>query len=232
MLGLQWHPERLWPGDERHLAPFRWLGGGVTAAVVTGGGRGLGRGIALALAADGFDVVVGFAGGREPAGTAAAEAVRALGRRAETVHGDVADAATAKLLLDAATELGGLEAWVNNAGRVGAGADHRHPPADLSRMLDVNVTGTLHGMQAAAGAFLEAGRGGRIVNIASELGVQACANLGGYAASKFAVVGLTQAAAIELAAAGITVNAVCPGTAETDMVLAERASEVRAERLH
>ncbi len=56
-------------------------------------------------------------------------------------------------------------------------------------------------MQAAAGAFLEAGRGGRIVNIASDLGVQACANLGGYAASKFAVVGLTQAAAIELAAA-------------------------------
>ena len=144
-----------------------------------------------------------------------------------TVHGDVADAATAKLLLDAATELGGLEAWVNNAGVSVLAPIIDTSPADLSRMLDVNVTGTLHGMQAAAGAFLEAGRGGRIVNIASDLGVQACANLGAYAASKFAVVGLTQAAAIELAAAGITVNAVCPGTAETDMVLAERASEVR-----
>jgi meso-butanediol dehydrogenase/(S,S)-butanediol dehydrogenase/diacetyl reductase len=198
----------------------------MTAAVVTGGGRGLGRGIALALAAAGFDIVVGFAGGEEPATTTAAD-VRALGRRAETVRGDVADAGTAKLLADAAAELGGLEAWVNNAGVSVLAPVLDTSPAELSRMLDVNVTGTLHGIQAAARAFLEAGRGGRIVNIASDLGVQACANLGGYAATKFAVVGLTQAAAVELAAAGITVNAVCPGTAETDMVLTERASEVR-----
>jgi NAD(P)-dependent dehydrogenase (short-subunit alcohol dehydrogenase family) len=98
--------------------------------------------------------------------------------------------------------------------------------ADLVRMLDVNVLGTLHGLQAAARWFLDHGRPGRIVNVASETGVQAFPLLGTYSASKFAVVGLTQAAALELAPAGITVNAVCPGTAETDMVMAERATEI------
>jgi meso-butanediol dehydrogenase/(S,S)-butanediol dehydrogenase/diacetyl reductase len=198
----------------------------MSAAVVTGGGRGLGRGIALALAASGFDLVVGYAAGQGAVDATASE-VRAMGRRAETVRGDVADAGTAKLLVDAAAELGGLDAWVNNAGVSVLAPVIDTAPADMARMLDVNVMGTLHGIQAAARWFLETDRPGRIVNIASDLGVQACPNLGGYAATKFAVVGLTQAAALELGPAGITVNAVCPGTAETDMVLAERASEVR-----
>jgi NAD(P)-dependent dehydrogenase (short-subunit alcohol dehydrogenase family) len=122
--------------------------------------------------------------------------------------------------------LGGLDAWVNNAGVSVLAPVIDTDPGELVRMLDVNVLGTFHGLQAAARHFRSTGRPGRIVNLASDLGVQACANLGGYAATKFAVVGLTQAAAVELAADAITVNAVCPGTAETDMVLAERASEV------
>ncbi len=85
--------------------------------------------------------------------------------------------------------------------------------------------GVVHGLQVAAPWFIGHDRPGRIVNIASEVGVQAFRYLGGYAATKFAVVGVTQAAALELAQHRITVNAVCPGTAETDMVLAERASE-------
>jgi meso-butanediol dehydrogenase / (S,S)-butanediol dehydrogenase / diacetyl reductase len=197
----------------------------VTVAVVTGASRGLGRGIATALAGDGFDVVVGYRRDRSAADAAAAD-VRRLGRRAETVEGDVSDPGTAKLLLDAAVSLGGLEAWVNNAGASVLGPVVALAPADLARMLDVNLLGTLHGLQAAAQWLRGAGRGGRIVNIASDLGVQACRYLGGYAATKFAVVGLTQAAAVELAGDGITVNAVCPGTAETDMVLAERAAEM------
>jgi NAD(P)-dependent dehydrogenase (short-subunit alcohol dehydrogenase family) len=74
--------------------------------------------------------------------------------------------------------------------------------------------------------MIAGGSGGRIVNVASEAGVQAFPLLGAYSATKFAVVGLTQAAAIELGIHGITVNAICPGTAETDMVLAEREREV------
>jgi NAD(P)-dependent dehydrogenase (short-subunit alcohol dehydrogenase family) len=195
-------------------------------AVVTGASRGLGQGIAVAVAANGFDVVVGFHRDAEGAAATAA-AVEEMGRRAVTVAGDVADPGTAKALLDAATtELGGLDAWVNNAGVSVLGPLVAASAADLVRMLDVNVLGTLHGLQAAARWFLDHGRPGRIVNVASETGVQAFPLLGTYSASKFAVVGLTQAAALELAPAGITVNAVCPGTAETDMVMAERATEI------
>jgi NAD(P)-dependent dehydrogenase (short-subunit alcohol dehydrogenase family) len=202
----------------------------MTAAVVTGGGRGLGRGIALALAETGLDIVIGYAGQRDAATSAAAE-VRARGRGAELVGGDVAESSTAKLLLDAAISLGGLSAWVNNAGVSVLAPVVDTSPAELSRLLEVNVGGVLHGLQAAARWFGSQNAPGRIVNIASDLGVQAAPNLGAYAATKFAVVGLTQSAAIELAPLGITVNAVCPGTAETDMVLAERASEAELSSL-
>jgi meso-butanediol dehydrogenase/(S,S)-butanediol dehydrogenase/diacetyl reductase len=194
-------------------------------AVVTGGGRGLGRGIALALAGGGYDIVIGFAGQADAASATASE-VRARGRRVELVAGDVADPATAKLLLDAALSLGGLDAWVNNAGISVLAPVVETSAVEFSRMLDVNVAGTLHGLQAAAEWFASQQVPGRIVNIASDLGVQAAPNLGAYSATKFAVIGLTQSAALELGPIGITVNAVCPGTAETDMVLAERASEV------
>jgi meso-butanediol dehydrogenase / (S,S)-butanediol dehydrogenase / diacetyl reductase len=194
-------------------------------AVVTGASRGLGRGIAAALAVAGYDVVVGYHRDADGAATTVT-AVEALGRRAIAVGGDVADPDTAKALLDAATTgLGSIDAWVNNAGISMLAPVVDTSPAALARMVDVNLMGTLHGLPAAARAFAARGRGGRIVNIASELGVQAFKYLGAYSATKFAVVGLTQAAALELAPDGITVNAVCPGTAETDMVLAERDSE-------
>jgi NAD(P)-dependent dehydrogenase (short-subunit alcohol dehydrogenase family) len=194
-------------------------------AVVTGGGRGLGRGIAEALAGAGFDLVLGWRANPAEAG-ATATAIEARGRRSVLVEGDVADPGTAKLLLDASVSLGGPAAWVNNAGVSVLAPVLETDPADMVRMVEVNLLGTFHGVQAAGGWFCAAGRPGRIVNLASDLGIQAAPNLGGYAATKFAVVGLTQAAALELAPHGVTVNAVCPGTAETDMVMAERAREV------
>ncbi len=194
-------------------------------AVITGGGRGIGRGIAAALAEDGFDLVIGFTSREDDARDVAAEA-EAKGRRAIVVGGDVSDAATSAALVDAAEQLGGLDAWINNAGVSVLAPVIDTAPGDLARMVEVNLMGTFHGLRAAARHMRSSGMPGRIVNIASDLGVQGCRNLGGYAATKFAVVGLTQAAAVELATHGITVNAVCPGTAETDMVLAERASEV------
>ena len=198
----------------------------MTTAVVTGASRGIGRGIAVALAEAGCDIVVGYHADVAGAETTAS-AVRATGRTAVTVAGDVADVTTSAALLGAAIDVvGGLDLWVNNAG-VSALAPVVDTKVDeLTRMIDVNLVGTFHGLQTAARWFLDEGRPGRIVNIASELGVQAFKYLGAYSATKFGVVGLTQAAALELAPAGITVNAVCPGTAETDMVLAERASEV------
>jgi meso-butanediol dehydrogenase/(S,S)-butanediol dehydrogenase/diacetyl reductase len=190
-------------------------------AVVTGGGRGLGQGIALALADAGHDLVLGWQRDRD-AVVETAVAVEERGRRVEIVQGDVRDAETAKLLVDAAVAgLGGLGVWVNNAGVSLIAPVVDTPPADMERMLAVNVMGTLHGMQAAARSMREHGVAGRIVNLASDAGLQGFANLGGYAATKFAVVGLTQTMALELAPEGITVNAVCPGTAETAMNVAE-----------
>ncbi|MBV9665790.1 MAG: SDR family oxidoreductase [Actinobacteria bacterium] len=194
-------------------------------AVVTGASRGLGRGIAAALAEAGFDVVIGWCRSEVDAKDTAT-VVEATGRAAVLVGGDVTDPTTHRGLAAAAVaELGGLDVWVNNAGVSMLAPVVDTSTDDLRRMLETNVIGVHLGMKEAVGRFRSAGRGGRIVNVASELGVQAFPFLGAYAASKFAVVGLTQAAAIELASEGITVNAVGPGTAETDMVMAERASE-------
>ena len=148
-----------------------------------------------------------------------------IGVRAVAVFGDVADEATASRLADAAEELGELVVWVNNAGISVLAPMVDTTAAQLVAMTEVNVFGTFHGFREAARRMLAAGTSGRIVNVASELGLQAFPLLGAYSATKFAVIGLTQAAAIELGPNGITVNAVCPGTAETDMVLAERKSE-------
>jgi NAD(P)-dependent dehydrogenase (short-subunit alcohol dehydrogenase family) len=196
----------------------------MSAAVVTGASRGLGRGIAVALARAGFDIVVGF-NASDSAAKETAALVEATGQQAALVGGDVVDPATHALLAGAAAELGGLAAWINNAGVSVLAPVVDTTEGDLRRMLEVNLIGTFHGLREAVARFRELGGGGRIVNVASELGLQAFPYLGGYAATKFAVVGLTQAAALELAPEGITVNAVCPGTAETDMVLAERESE-------
>lgn len=188
--------------------------------VVTGASRGIGRGVAVALAEAGHDLVLGFAS--DAAGVEeTADAVRASGGRALLVQGDVRDPATAeRLAATACAELGDLQVWVNNAGVSILAPLESTAPQDLELMLSVNVLGTLHGLQAAA-PLMRARAGGRVVNVASDLGVQGGALLGAYAATKFAVVGLTQSAALELAAAGVTVNAVCPGTVETDMVAAE-----------
>ena len=195
------------------------------SAVVTGASKGIGRAIAIALAHDGWDVVVNFST-NEGAAKETADAVTDAGANALVVGGDVTDPATSALLVGAAAELGTLEAWVNNAGVSVLAPIIDTSPTDMERMLAVNYMGTFHGLQAAARTMVAAGTHGRIVNVASEAAVLTFRYMGAYAASKFAVVGLTQAAAIELGPHGISVNAVGPGTTETDMVLAERRSEV------
>lgn len=195
--------------------------------MVTGASRGLGRGIALALAAAGHDLVVGWRNDESALRETMSE-VAGRGVKAVAVQGDVSDPDTSSRLAGAAgDELGGIDIWVNNAGVSVLGHLVETSAADMERMMAVNFLGTFHGLQAAARGMRDGGRRGRIINVASDLGVQAASLLAGYSATKFAVVGLTQAAAVELAPLGISVNAVCPGTVETDMVLSEEEAEAR-----
>jgi 3-oxoacyl-[acyl-carrier protein] reductase/2-hydroxycyclohexanecarboxyl-CoA dehydrogenase len=183
-------------------------------AVVTGAGRGIGRAIALKLAEEGADVVLGDVN-RENA-ERVAEEIRALGRRAVAVVADVSKPEEAQGLIDAARhELGGLEVLVNVAGINRDAMLHKMTLDQWNLVLSVNLTGTFNTTQAAAIHMREAGYG-RIVNIASMswLGNVGQAN---YAASKAGVVGLSKTAARELAKKGVTVNVICPGFIDTDM---------------
>jgi len=185
-------------------------------AVVTGAGRGIGRAVALRLARDG--VAVAVADLDAAAGEAVAAEIAAGGGRALAHPVDVADAGSVRALVAAATEaLGPLDAMVANAGIAHVAPLAEATASDLDALFRVNVLGTLNSIQQAAAAMNERGRGGRIVVASSVTGRQGMPLLGLYSATKFAIVGLVQAAARELARDGITVNAYCPGVVDTPM---------------
>ena len=185
-------------------------------ALVTGAGRGIGRGIALRLARDGADIALVDVGGDSIA--AVADEVSEIGSKATTFVADVSDRDAVYAAVEhAATALGGFDVMVNNAGIALVGPIADVTPADVARVWSINVDGVLWGIQAAAAKFIELGRPGKIINASSIAGHDGFAMLGVYSASKFAVRGLTQAAAKEYASAGITVNAYCPGIVGTDM---------------
>lgn len=188
-------------------------------AVVTGGGRGIGRAVCLALAAQGADVVVNYAGSVEAAGETA-KACRALGVRAIVVQADVADEAQAAALVETAVrELGGVDILVNNAGITRDGLLLRMSEDDFTRVLDTNLKGAFHCMKAACRGMMRR-RAGRIVNISSVVGVRGNAGQANYAASKAGLIGLSKSAAKELASRGITVNCIAPGFIDTAMTAA------------
>jgi len=201
-------------------------------AVVTGSARegGIGRGICRVLGLDGAKVVVSDIGHQldaDPdynvAGTgelgSAVEALRALGVDAIGVPCDVTQPADVEALVAAAVaHFGRIDIFVNNAGVATESVEMIHvTERALSLTLDVNLKGTFFGVQSAARQMIAQGGGGRIINIASQAGKVAWPLLSAYSASKFGIVGLTQVAAKELGAQGITVNAVCPGTVETPL---------------
>lgn len=182
--------------------------------LVTGAGRGIGRAIALRLARDGADVAVNDLDPDTAARTA--REIGDLGRKAVSLSGDVTDRDTVRDIAErAAAELGGLTVFVNNAGIVQVRPLVEVEPAELETLFRVNVFGVLYGIQAAFAQMRETG--GKIINAASIAGREGFPHLGAYSATKFGVVGLTQAAAKELAAHRITVNAYCPGIVGTDM---------------
>ena len=196
----------------RHMEP-PLLG---KVALVTGAGRGIGRGIALELARHGADVALVdvVADGID----AVADEVGQIGSKATTFVADVRNRDSVFAAVDhAASALGGLDVMVNNAGIALVGPIAEVTQAELARLWAINVDGVLWGIQAAVAKFKELGRPGKIINASSIAGHEGFAMLGPYSATKFAVRALTQAAAKEHAADGITVNAYCPGVVGTDM---------------
>ena len=185
-------------------------------ALVTGASRGIGRGIALALADAGADVAL--CGTRRQTAEAVADEVRARGRRALAFEVDVSRAdAVAAMIRDTAAELGGLDVLVNNAGVLTVGNLVDLSEEEWDRVMDVNAKGVFLCCKHAIPQMLKRG-GGAIVNVASIAGRIGVPGTGHYSASKFAVLGLTQALAREVGRQGIRVNAVCPGNVPTDML--------------
>lgn len=182
-------------------------------ALVTGGGRGIGRETALALAAAGADVAV--LARSESELNEAAGAIRALGRRALAL---VCDLSEPGLALDrVAAELGPVQVLVNNAG-VAPSCKLQETSDELwARTIAVNLTGAFGFSRAALPAMLAAGWG-RIISIASTAAKAGYPYNAAYVASKHGLLGLTRALAVEVARMGVTVNAVCPGFVDTDIV--------------
>ena len=195
-------------------------------ALVTGGSRGIGRAIALKFAAEGADVAIRYAGNTTAAGETALE-IEKLGRRALVLQCDVADLAA----VDAAVKetigaLGGIDILVNNAGIVRDKLVLSMKREDFDAVVDTNLGGCFNTVKACYSHFMKK-RAGRIINISSVVGLMGNAGQANYAAAKAGLIGLTKSVAKELAARGVTCNAIAPGFIETEMTdeLSEKARE-------
>lgn len=185
--------------------------------LITGALTGIGRATALAFAGEGAQLVV--SGRREAAGKALAEELRGLGAEAEFIQADVRSDDEMKHLVDATlARFGRLDVAANIAGTEGQpGPVTEQTAASIAATFDANVVGTVLSMKHELRAMAQNGHGA-IVNVSSTFGHRGGAFASIYAASKHAVEGLTQSAALEFAAAGIRVNAVAPGPIETEML--------------
>ncbi len=195
-------------------------------AVVTGAGRGIGRGIALALAREGAMVIVNYNGSADRA----AEVVSTIegnGGKAVAIQCNVSDFEAAKeFYANIVKEYGRIDILVNNAGITKDNLIMKMSEEEFQNVIQTNLAGTFHGVKFVTRPMMKQ-RCGRIINIASVSGVIGNMGQANYSASKAGVIGLTKATAKELAARNITVNAIAPGFIETEMtdVLADSVKE-------
>lgn len=185
-------------------------------AIVTGASRGIGRAIALELAKRGAYVIVNYNGSKEAA-EETVKAIEAAGGRAEAYQCDVSDCeACEKLICYVMDQRDRIDILVNNAGITRDNLLMRISEEDFDAVLNTNLKGAFHTMRLVSRHMLKQ-RSGRIINMASVVGVAGNAGQANYAASKAGIIGMTKSAAKELASRSITVNAVAPGFIETDM---------------
>ena len=201
-------------------------------AVVTGASRGIGKAIAINLASKGATVVINYNGSKEKA-EEVKNIIEAAGGRTVVRQCNVADFDACKEFIETVIkEYGRIDILVNNAGITKDGLLMKMSEEDFDQVLDTNLKGAFHTIRFALRQMIRQ-RSGRIVNMASVVGVSGNAGQANYAASKAGVIGLTKTTAREVASRGITVNAIAPGFIETDMteVLPEKVKEASISQI-
>lgn len=201
-------------------------------AVVTGASRGIGRAIALRLASQGAVVIVNYNGSKERAEGVKAE-IDAAGGNAMLYQCDVSDYGSCETFIEDVVErYHRLDILINNAGITRDGLLMKMSEDDFDKVIDTNLKGAFHTIRFASRQMIKQ-RSGRIINMASVVGVTGNAGQANYAASKAGVIGLTKAASREFASRGITVNAIAPGFIETDMtdVLSDKVKEASVAQI-
>ena len=185
-------------------------------ALVTGASRGIGRAVALCLAAEGARVAINYAGNVKAA-EEVKSSVEAAGGTAILCQADIADSAAVEAMIaDVVKEFGAIDILVNNAGITRDTLLMRMKDEDFAKVLDTNLKGVFYCTKAVSKLMMKK-RSGRIVNMASVVGLVGNAGQTNYAAAKAGVIGFSKSAAKELASRGITVNVVAPGFIGTDM---------------
>jgi len=201
-------------------------------AFVTGASRGIGRAIALRLAADGAKVALNFASNSAKAESVKAE-IESAGGTAMLVRGDVSDFATVtELVKKIVDDWGRLDILINNAGITRDNLLLKMSEDDFDKVIATNLKGVFNCTKAVTKLMMRQ-RGGRIVNMSSVVGLKGNISQTNYAAAKAGIIGFTKSAARELASRGVTVNAVAPGLINTDMTaaLSEKVKEVMLQEI-